>query len=188
MLGCTCCVRRRSSAHATTSRHRRCRTKIATTRRTATMRRREAKCGRDVLDAYRRPTDGQAQRRAARIDRRRLRQATRDARSGETQQSAAKSCQICGKDARRSFFPRMHLLNTTRPCDILGHEQNCNSERALAIVGYKKRKEHECKAVGAIGLSRGGAEHNMHFTVCESALCRFDHFWSMVVMVTKALV
>ena len=51
-----------------------------------------------------------------------------------------------------AFFPRMHLLNTTRPCDILGHEQNCNSERALAIVGYHLMKA--CvHTVGVIGLS-----------------------------------
>ena len=71
----------------------------------------------------------------------------------------------------------------TRPRD-----SRTRNERALAIVGHDRRKEHLCKAVGAIGLSRGGAEHNVQFTVCESALCRFDHFWSMVVMVTKALV
>ena len=76
----------------------------------------------------------------------------------------------------------MHLLKIDAPMREL------DRKRALAIVGYDRRKEHLCKAVGAIGLSRGGAEHNVQFRVCESALCRFDHFWSVVVMVTKALV
>ena len=37
-----------------------------------------------------------------------------------------------------------------------------------------------CAAVRAIGLSRGGAQHNIHFTVCESALCRLGYFVGIV--------
>ena len=144
------------------------------------MRSREATSGRVVLDADMRPKAGQTQRRAAR--------ATHGSygKPGESQGEAKRSEEEPpvlrnlrrGRQALQSA-PACICSKSTRPCESwTGNApmRQLDRNRALAIVGYNKRKEHKCKAVGAIGLSRGGAQLKKQMTVCESALCRLDHF------------
>ena len=115
-------------------------------------------------------------------------------KAGQTQRTAARATHgSYGKpgesqgEAKRSEEEPPVLRNLRRGRQALQSAQRAfaQSQRAHARVGQetrpcdsriRQRKEHLCEAVGAIGLSRGGAQLKKQMTVCESALCRLDHF------------